>query len=156
MLKELKIADIKIGHRHRKDMGDLTSLADSIRQDGFLQPIGVTEKLELVFGERRLRAHRDILKKKTILARIISVPLAFLGSYYGFKQDEIKNPVRFNQIPRQIPEQAWFMQPIFSILVGGILPFGAVFIEMFFIMTMVISAQVTIKMIKTNNEKPKT
>jgi len=60
MLKELKITDIKVGHRHRKDMGDLTSLANSIRQDGFLQPIGVTEKLELVFGERRLRAHRDI------------------------------------------------------------------------------------------------
>jgi len=28
MLKTLKIADIKIGKRHRKDMGDLTSLAD--------------------------------------------------------------------------------------------------------------------------------
>lgn len=81
MLKELKIADIKVGHRHRKDMGDLTSLADSIRQDGFLQPIGVTEKLELVFGERRLRAHRDILKKKTILARIVDVPSIIAGEY---------------------------------------------------------------------------
>lgn len=81
MLKELKIADIKVGHRHRKDMGDLTSLADSIRQDGFLQPIGVTEKLELVFGERRLRAHRDILKRKTILARIVDVPSIISGEY---------------------------------------------------------------------------
>lgn len=81
MLKELKIADIKVGHRHRKDMGDLTSLANSIRQDGFLQPIGVTEKLELVFGERRLRAHRDILNKKTILARIVDVPSIIAGEY---------------------------------------------------------------------------
>ena len=69
MLKELKITDIKVGGRHRKEMGDLTSLADSIRQEGLLQPIGVTEKLELVFGERRLRATRDILKTKTILAQ---------------------------------------------------------------------------------------
>jgi DNA methylase/ParB-like nuclease domain len=81
MLQTLKIADIKVGHRHRKDMGDLTSLAESIRQDGFLQPIGVTEKLELVFGERRLRAHRDILKKKTILARIVDVPSIIAGEY---------------------------------------------------------------------------
>ena len=81
MLKSLKITDIKVGHRHRKEMGDLTSLADSIRQDGFLQPIGVTEKLELVFGERRLRAHRDILKKKTILARIVDVPSIIAGEY---------------------------------------------------------------------------
>jgi hypothetical protein len=40
MLKEIKIADIKVGHRHRRDMGDLTTLADSTRQEGRLQPIG--------------------------------------------------------------------------------------------------------------------
>jgi len=72
----------------------------------------------------------------------ISVPLAFLGSYFGFKKEEIKNPTRFNQIPRQIPEQAWYMHPIFSILVGGILPFGAVFIELFFIMSALWLSQV--------------
>ena len=53
MLKEIKIADIKIGKRHRRDMGDLTSLADSIRRLGLLQPIGVTDSAKLVFGERR-------------------------------------------------------------------------------------------------------
>jgi len=81
MLKELKIADIKVGSRHRKDMGSLTSLADSIRLEGLLQPIGVTEKLELVFGERRLRATRDILKKPTILARIVDVTSILAGEY---------------------------------------------------------------------------
>ena len=73
MLKELKIADIKMGSRHRKDMGDLTSLAESIRQEGLPQPIGVTEKLDLVLGEGRIRATEDILKKKTILARIMDI-----------------------------------------------------------------------------------
>jgi hypothetical protein len=81
MLKTLKIADIKIGKRHRKDMGDLTSLADSIRHDGLLQPIGVTDKLRLVFGERRLRAQRDVLKKKTIIARIVNVSSIVSGEY---------------------------------------------------------------------------
>ncbi len=50
MLKTLKIADIKIGKRHRRNMGDLTSLAESIRHDGLLQPIGVTDKFRIVFG----------------------------------------------------------------------------------------------------------
>src|ERR1019366_9005918 len=81
MLQQLRIADIKVGNRHRKEMGSLTSLADSIHQEGLLQPIGVTEKLELVFGERRLRATRDILKKKTILARIVDVTSIIAGEY---------------------------------------------------------------------------
>eukprot|EP00271_Cylindrocystis_brebissonii_P004203 TRINITY_DN157_c0_g3_i1.p1 TRINITY_DN157_c0_g3~~TRINITY_DN157_c0_g3_i1.p1 ORF type:complete len:642 (-),score=114.05 TRINITY_DN157_c0_g3_i1:537-2462(-) len=65
----------------------------------------------------------------------ISVPLVFIGSYFGFKKAAIEDPVKTNKIPRQIPEQAWYMRPVFSILVGGILPFGAVFIELFFILT---------------------
>lgn len=65
----------------------------------------------------------------------ISVPLVFVGSYIGFKKPAIENPVKTNKIPRQIPEQAWYMNPAFSVLIGGILPFGAVFIELFFILT---------------------
>jgi len=65
----------------------------------------------------------------------ISVPLVFVGSYLGFKQPAIEAPVKTNKIPRQVPEQAWYMNPAFTILIGGILPFGAVFIELFFILT---------------------
>ncbi|KAJ9184101.1 hypothetical protein P3X46_007875 [Hevea brasiliensis] len=65
----------------------------------------------------------------------ISVPLVFVGSYIGLRKPAIEDPVKTNKIPRQIPEQAWYMNPAFSILIGGILPFGAVFIELFFILT---------------------
>merc|ERR1719409_2321323 len=65
----------------------------------------------------------------------ISVPLVFLGSYFGFRKDATELPVRTNQIPRQIPAQPWFIQPVFTSLVGGVLPFGAVFTELFFIMS---------------------
>ncbi len=64
---------IKVGSRHRKEMGDLQGLADSIAAEGLLQPIGVTESMELVFGERRLRAMRDILKRDAIDIRIVKV-----------------------------------------------------------------------------------
>jgi transmembrane 9 superfamily protein 2/4 len=65
----------------------------------------------------------------------ISVPLVFLGAYFGFRKANIELPVRTNQIPRQIPAQPWFIHPLFTSLVGGILPFGAVFTELFFIMS---------------------
>ncbi|XP_071726860.1 transmembrane 9 superfamily member 9-like [Rutidosis leptorrhynchoides] len=65
----------------------------------------------------------------------ISVPLVFVGSYIGYKRPGTEDPVKTNKIPRQIPEQTWYMNPFFSIMIGGILPFGAVFIELFFILT---------------------
>lgn len=65
----------------------------------------------------------------------ISVPLTFVGSYMGFKREPLEEPVRTNKIPRQIPPQPWYMSDIAAVLVGGILPFGAVFIELFFILT---------------------
>jgi len=43
--------------------------------------------------------------------------------------------VQTASIPRQIPPQAWYMHPAVSALSGGLLAFGAVFVEMFFILS---------------------
>lgn len=67
------ISRIRVGERHRKDMGDLAGLAASIEKQGLLQPIGITEQSDLVFGERRLRACRDILGWTEIPARVVNV-----------------------------------------------------------------------------------
>ena len=105
MLKEIKIADIILGQRHRRDMGDLTTLAESIRQEGLLQPIGVTGRLELVFGERRIRAYRDILKKKTILARIVDVSSILAGEYHENEVRKDFTPSERVAIARAIERQ---------------------------------------------------
>ncbi|XP_065890700.1 transmembrane 9 superfamily member 4-like [Dysidea avara] len=65
----------------------------------------------------------------------ISVPLIFIGFYFGFRKQPYDHPVRTNQIPRQIPDQVWYLSPFISTLIAGILPFGAVFVELFFILT---------------------
>jgi len=65
----------------------------------------------------------------------ISVPLVYLGAFFGQKKDTYELPCKVNSLPRHIPEQPWYMQSCFSIMVGGVLPFGAVFIEVFFIMS---------------------
>jgi len=67
----------------------------------------------------------------------ISVPLVFVGAFFGFKAKLKDNPTRTNEIPREIPQQAWYMVGVFNVLMGGILPFGAIFIELFFMMTSV-------------------
>jgi len=52
----MKISDIVVGTRHRKDMGDVAGLAASIKELGLLHPIVVRPDGVLVAGERRLRA----------------------------------------------------------------------------------------------------
>uniref|UniRef100_A0A6S9B8Q5 Transmembrane 9 superfamily member n=2 Tax=Ditylum brightwellii TaxID=49249 RepID=A0A6S9B8Q5_9STRA len=64
----------------------------------------------------------------------ISTPLVFFGAYFGFKQEAIEFPVNTSSIPRQIPDQPWFMHPVLTMLIGGVLPFGACFVELYFIL----------------------
>jgi transmembrane 9 superfamily member 2/4 len=65
----------------------------------------------------------------------ISVPLSVAGSWIGFKQPSLNLPTRVNQIPRQIPPCAKSLRPLPSLLLTGILPFCAIFVELYFIMT---------------------
>ena len=65
---------------------------------------------------------------------VISVPLSAAGSWRGFRAPAPEAPVRTNQIPRQIPPSPTYLRPIPSMLLAGILPFGAIFVELFFIM----------------------
>lgn len=65
----------------------------------------------------------------------ISVPLVYLGAYFGYKREVVQFPCATNELLRMIPLQPWYMQRHFAVLVGGVLPFGAVFIEVFFIMS---------------------
>lgn len=66
---------------------------------------------------------------------LISLPLSFAGSWVAFKQSPITSPVRINQIPRQIPPAPGYLKPIPSMLIVGLLPFGAIFVELYFIMS---------------------
>ncbi|KAI5463726.1 endosomal integral membrane protein [Mariannaea sp. PMI_226] len=66
---------------------------------------------------------------------IISIPLSFAGSWLGFRAPQFEAPVRTNQIPRQIPPVTTYLRPIPSMLIVGLLPFGAIFVELYFIMS---------------------
>lgn len=66
---------------------------------------------------------------------LISLPLVFVGAYFGFKKDKVTFPVAVSALPRPIPEQPFYLSRGFAMAVGGLLPFGAVFVELFFILS---------------------
>jgi transmembrane 9 superfamily protein 2/4 len=65
----------------------------------------------------------------------ITTPLVFLGASLGYKHDVIVFPVETSSIPRQIPDQPWFMGLPFTVAVGGVLSFASCFVELHFILT---------------------
>jgi N6-adenosine-specific RNA methylase IME4 len=55
-MSRLPVDKIQIGTRHRREMGDIASLAGSMAEVGLLHPIVVNPAGKLIAGERRLRA----------------------------------------------------------------------------------------------------
>ena len=80
-MDELSIDAVVVGDRVRKDFGNLDELCDSIRAVGLIQPIVVTRDLQLIAGERRLRALRKIGVKELPHGKLF---------IYNDEQDELK------------------------------------------------------------------
>jgi ParB family chromosome partitioning protein len=57
---KMRIEDIQVCERHRKDLGDLEGLAASIEEVGLLHPVVVTPDKKLIAGQRRLEAVRRL------------------------------------------------------------------------------------------------
>ncbi|KAJ3300573.1 hypothetical protein HK104_009908 [Borealophlyctis nickersoniae] len=89
----------------------------------------------------------------------ISMPLVYVGAYFGDRKQvgtltparssklvlkrnsllihpsqSIDHPVRSHQIPRQIPDQPWYMHPIAVVFITGLIPFAVIFLELFFLL----------------------
>src|SRR5215467_3746299 len=63
---------IKIGSRFRKDLGNIASLADDIREIGLLHPIVINQNHGLICGLRRIEAFKS-LGKSEVPAHIVNL-----------------------------------------------------------------------------------
>eukprot|EP00760_Papus_ankaliazontas_P011533 PhM_4_TR14837/c0_g1_i1/m.12118/K17087/TM9SF3; transmembrane 9 superfamily member 3 len=67
----------------------------------------------------------------------VSFPLVIFGTMMGRRRTEssrLQVP-RVSQIPRVIPRRPWYLTREFFMLAGGVLPFGSIFIELYFVFT---------------------
>uniref|UniRef100_A0A915EJ72 Transmembrane 9 superfamily member n=1 Tax=Ditylenchus dipsaci TaxID=166011 RepID=A0A915EJ72_9BILA len=66
----------------------------------------------------------------------VILPLSFLGTIVGRNlKGQADVPCRINVVPRPIPDKKWYLEPAPVAIAAGFLPFGSIFIEMYFIFT---------------------
>src|SRR5262249_39646537 len=75
-----RITAIKVGQRHRKDLGDLDSLVESLETVGLLHPVVIDPEDRLIAGQRRLEAAK-LLGWKTIPVRVVDLEAIALGEF---------------------------------------------------------------------------
>ena len=72
---------MKVGSRFRKDLGDINSLADSVKKVGLLHPIVVNESSHLIAGRRRIEAFKK-LGRTEIPAHIVNLGEVHTGELH--------------------------------------------------------------------------
>jgi transmembrane 9 superfamily protein 3 len=64
------------------------------------------------------------------------LPLTFAGTIVGRMRRPNKADLpRVHQVPRLIPQQPWYFQTLALAVAGGVMPFGSIFIELYFVFT---------------------
>jgi ParB-like chromosome segregation protein Spo0J len=98
------ITAIKVGHRHRKDLGDLESLAESLQAVGLLHPVVIDARNRLIAGQRRLEAAK-LLGWRTIPVTVIDLDALTLGEF-------AENACRKDFTPSEIAAIAKVVRPL--------------------------------------------
>ena len=68
-------------------------------------------------------------------------PCLCAGGMLAAKQEVKAYPTRTNQIPRHVPPPHWASHPSVLFLAAGLLPFGTIFVELYFAMTSIWQAR---------------
>jgi ParB/RepB/Spo0J family partition protein len=102
--QKLPIAAIKIGKRHRRDMGDVSGLAQSLQEVGLLHPIVVRPDGILIAGERRLHACK-MLGLTEVPIRVVNIDEIARGEF-------AENAYRKDFLPSEIDAIRRELEPI--------------------------------------------
>jgi ParB family chromosome partitioning protein len=93
-MAKLEISQIKVRNRYRKSLGEINSLAASIKDLGLLHPIVVRPDGRLIAGERRLAACRRLGWK--------TVPVTFVDLKEVVRGEFAENAHRKDFLPSEI------------------------------------------------------
>jgi ParB family chromosome partitioning protein len=118
---QIPVDDIKVKNRIRKDMGNLTALADSMNRIGQINPIVITGNNTLLAGGRRLAAAK-LLGWRTINAIVASLPEGVSELEFEIEENDERldfNPEESEQARRRLHRlrHPWFLRRFWNWLV---------------------------------------
>lgn len=77
-----------------------------------------------------------VIARVTAIWIFLSIPLTIVGTLLGRHAGRrAAFPCRVNSIPRPIPDAPWYGCPAYLIPLSGLLPFGSIFIELYYVLT---------------------
>ncbi|MGD1061725.1 MAG: MT-A70 family methyltransferase [Terracidiphilus sp.] len=100
----MRIDEIQIGFRYRKELGDLRALADSIAEVGLLHPVVVTPEGRLIAGQRRLQACRQL--------GWTEIPVTIVDLLQAARGEAHENFVRKDLLPSEIVALKRAIEPL--------------------------------------------
>src|SRR5262249_24522631 len=100
---------IEVGERHRHDLGDIESLAQSIAELGLLHPV-ITSENALIAGARRLAAV-NLLGWKTVPATVVNITNIMTGAL-------AENAHRKDFLPSEIDAIRRAIEPLEQVAAG--------------------------------------
>ena len=100
----MRVDQIRIGLRYRKDLGDVRALAESIAEVGLLHPVVVTPSGRLIAGQRRLEACRQL--------GWTDVPVTIVDLLQAARGEAHENFVRKDLLPSEIVALKRAIEPL--------------------------------------------
>ncbi len=100
----MKIEEIQVGFRYRRDLGDLRALANSIEEVGLLHPVVVTPNGRLIAGQRRLEACR--------LLEWVDIPVTVVDLIQAARGEAHENFLRKDLLPSEIVALKRAIEPL--------------------------------------------
>src|SRR5882762_739876 len=100
----MRIDAIKIEGRFRRNMGDISALAESIREIGLLHPVVVTPDGKLIAGQRRLEACQ--------LLGWTDIPVTVVDLYQAARGEAHENLVSKDLLPSEIVALKRAIEPL--------------------------------------------
>jgi len=109
-------------------------IATAVAFPAFLMAVAIALNVIAHMYQAILSVHYGSMATVVAIWCVTALPLTVVGTMLGRNWNGVPDlPCRISTIPGYLPSKKWFLEWKVMIPAGGVLPFGSIFIEMYFV-----------------------